>query len=73
MAALRFLLLTFISHFVIDFLSIWKVIIFSAIATDDRHPYGHVLYTKMLQIAWRFVSAILRNRGGTENLLRTLM
>ena len=37
-AALRMLLLTFISHFVIDFLSIRKVIIFSAIATDDRHP-----------------------------------
>ena len=32
------LLLNFISHFVIDFLSIRKVIIFSAIATDDRHP-----------------------------------
>ena len=38
MAALRILLLTFITHFVIDFLSIRKVIIFSAIATDDRHP-----------------------------------
>ena len=38
MSALRILLLTFISHFVIDFLSIRKVIIFSAIATDDRHP-----------------------------------
>ena len=38
MAALRILLLTFTSHFVIDFLSIRKVIIFSAIATDDRHP-----------------------------------
>ena len=37
-AALRILLLTFISHCVIDFLSIRKVIIFSAIATDDRHP-----------------------------------
>ena len=37
-AALRMLLLTFISHFVIDFLSIRKVIIFSAIATDGRHP-----------------------------------
>ena len=37
-AALRILLLTFISCFVIDFLSIRKVIIFSAIATDDRHP-----------------------------------
>ena len=33
-----YLLLTFISRFVIDFLSIRKVIIFSAIATDDRHP-----------------------------------
>ena len=31
-------LLTFISRFVIDFLSIRKVRIFSAIATDDRHP-----------------------------------
>ena len=38
MAALRILLLTFTSRFVIDFLSIGKVIIFSAIATDDRHP-----------------------------------
>ena len=37
-AALHILLLTFISCFVIDFLSIRKVIIFSAIATDDRHP-----------------------------------
>ena len=39
MAALRILLLTFTSLFVIDFLSIRKVIIFSAIATD---VYGHV-------------------------------
>ena len=31
-------LLTFISCFLIDFLSIRKVIIFSAIATNDRHP-----------------------------------
>ena len=38
MAALRILLLTFTSRFVIDFLSIRKVIIFYAIATDDRHP-----------------------------------
>ena len=35
MATLHILLLTFISRFVIDFLSIR---IFSAIATDDRHP-----------------------------------
>ena len=32
------LLLILISRFVIDFLSIRKVIIFSAITTDDRHP-----------------------------------
>ena len=38
MAALPILLLTFILGFVIDFLSIRKVIIFSASATDDRHP-----------------------------------
>ena len=38
MAALCIPLLTFTSRFVIDFLSIRKVIIFSAIATDDRHP-----------------------------------
>ena len=38
MVALRILLLTFTSRFVIDFLSIRKVIIFSAIATDDHHP-----------------------------------
>ena len=38
MAALRILLLTFTSRFVIDFLSIRKVIIFSAIATNDRQP-----------------------------------
>ena len=50
MAALRIQLLTFISRFVIDFLSIRKVIIFSTIATDGGHPYGHVL-SKMLQIA----------------------
>ena len=38
MAALRIQLLTFISCFVIDLLSIRKVIIFSAISTDGRHP-----------------------------------
>ena len=38
MATLRMLLLTFISHFVIDYLSIRKVIIFSAIATNGRYP-----------------------------------
>ena len=40
--------LTFTSRFVIDFLFIRKVIIFSAITTNKRHPCGHVLYTKML-------------------------
>ena len=66
MAALRILLLTFTSRFVIDFLSIRKVLIFSAIATvtfytpkcckshDDSFP----LYCA--------------TEGGTENLLRTL-
>ena len=64
MAALRILLLTFISRFVIDFLSIRKVIIFSTTATDDRHPpYGHVLYGKLHDDSFP---------GGTENLLRTL-
>ena len=38
MAALPIMLLTFTSRCVIDFLSIRKVIIFSAIATDDCHP-----------------------------------
>ena len=38
MAALRILLLTFILCFVIDFLSIRKVMNFSAIATNDCHP-----------------------------------
>ena len=52
MAALRILLHTFTSRFVIDFLSIRKVIIFSEIAIPMIvTPYGHVLYTKMLQIA----------------------
>ena len=37
-AALPILLRTFISHCVIDFLSIRIVIIFSVIATEDRHP-----------------------------------
>ena len=54
------LLLTFISTLVIAFLSITKVIIFSAIATDDRHP----LRSRSLHQNGRFVSAILRNRGG---------
>ena len=59
-------LLTFISRFVIDFLSIRKVIIFSEIATDGRHP----LRSRFIhQNAANCMTAIL---GGTENLLRTL-
>ena len=51
MAALRILLLTFTSRFVIDFLSIRKVIISPRSLPMIVIPYGHVLYTKMLQIA----------------------
>ena len=61
MAALRILLLTFTSRFVIDFLSIRKVIIFSAIATDDRHP----LRSRSLhQNAANCMTIRFRNRGG---------
>ena len=57
MAALHILLLTFTSRFVIDFLSIRKVIIFSAIATDVRHPLRsrslHLQMVVILQSASR--------------------
>ena len=60
MAALRILLLTFISRFVIDFLSIRKVIIFSAIATDDRHPIRsgsiHRNATNCMTIRFRYIT-----------------
>ena len=59
-AALRILLLTFISCFVIDFLSIRKVIIFSAIATDDRHPLRsrsiHQNAANCMTIRFRYIS-----------------
>ena len=75
MAALRMLLLTFISNFMIDFLSIWKVIIFSAIATDDRHPLRprsiHQNAANCMTIRFRYI-AQTGGGGGTENLLRTL-
>ena len=48
MATLRIRFSPSFHTLLIDFLSFRKVIIFSAIATDDRHP---LLYTKMLQIA----------------------
>ena len=43
------LIFTFISHFVIDLMSIWSYN-FSPLSLQ-----GSVLYTKMLQIAWRFL------------------
>ena len=68
MAALRILLLTFISRFVIDFLSIRKVIIFSSIATDDRHP----LRSRSIHQNDDSFPLYCVTEGGTENLLRTL-
>ena len=69
-AALRILLLTFTSRFVIDFLSIRKVIIFSAIATDDRHPLRsrsiHQNAANCMTIRFRYIA---QPRG---NLLHTL-
>ena len=66
MAALRILLLTFISRFVIDFLSIRKVIIFSAIATDDPHPLRsrsiHQNAANCMMIRFRYI-AQPRGRG----------
>ena len=63
-AALRMLLLTFISHCVIDFLSIRKVIIFSAITTDDRHTLRSRSIHQNAANCMMIHSAILRNRGG---------
>ena len=63
-------LLTFISHFVIDFLSIRKVIIFSAIATDDRHTLrSRSIHQKLHDDSFPLYCA---TEEGTENLLRTL-
>ena len=59
-------LLTFISRFLIDFLSIRKVIIFSAIATDDRHPLRsrsiHQNAANCMTIRFRYI-AQLRGYG----------
>ena len=50
-------LLTFISHFVIDFLTIRKVIIFSAIATDDRHHLRiHQNAANCMTIRFRYIA-----------------
>ena len=60
MAGLRIPLLTFTSRFVIDFLSIRKVIIFSAIATDDRHPLRsrsiHQNAANCMMIRFRYIA-----------------
>ena len=60
MAALRILLLSFTSRFVIYFLSIRKVIIFSAIATDDRHPIRsrsiHQNAANCMMIRFRYIA-----------------
>ena len=50
----------FTSRFVIDFLSIRKVIIFSAIATDDRHPLRsrsiHQNAANCMMIRFRYIA-----------------
>ena len=70
MAALRILLLTFISHFVIDFLSIRKVIIFSTIATDDRHPLRsrsiHQNAANCMTIRFRYIAQPGGGGGGVR-------
>ena len=74
-AALPILLLTFISDFVIDFLSIRKVIIFSAIVTDGRYPlrssYIHQNAANCMTIRFHYIAQ--PGGGGTDNLLRMLM
>ena len=62
MAAFRILLLTFMSHFVIDFLSIKNVIIFSTIATDDHHPLRsrsiHQNAANCMTIRFRYIAQL---------------
>ena len=73
MAALRILLLTFTSRFVIDFLSIRKVIIFSAIATDDRHPLrSRSIHQNAANCNDDSFPLYCATEGGTENPLCTL-
>ena len=68
MAALRILLLTFTSRFVIDFLSIRKIIIFSAIATDDRHPLlSHSLHQNAANYMTIHFPYIAQPRGVRKN------
>ena len=60
MAALRILLLTYTSRFVTDFLSIRKVIIFPATATDDHHPLRsrsiHQNAANCMMIRFRYIT-----------------
>ena len=72
-AALRILLLTFTSRFVIDFLSIRKVIISPRSLPMIVTPYGHVLYIKCCKLHDDSFPLYCATEGGTENLLRTLM
>ena len=59
---------SFTSRFVIDFLSIRKVIIFSAIATDDRHPLRsrsiHQNAANCMTIRFRYIA---QPRGVRKN------
>ena len=75
-AALRMLLLTFTSHFVIDFLSIRKVIIFSAIATDDRHPLRsrsiHQNAANCMTIRFRYIAQPRGTETRSRNDVRRL-
>ena len=72
MAAFVFCFLPSFHAFVIDFLSIRKVIIFSAIATDDRHPPTVTFYTpKCCKLHDDSFLLYCTTEGGTENLLRT--
>ena len=67
-AALCMLLLTFISHIVIDFSSIRKVIIFSAIATDGHYPLWsrsiHQNAANCMTIRFRYIA---QPRGVRKN------
>ena len=71
MAALRILLLTFTSRFVIDFLSVRNVINFSDIATDDRHPLRsrsvHQNAANCMTIRFRYIAQLRGYRKPTAH------
>ena len=66
-------LLTFISRFLIDFLSIRKVIIFSAITTDDRHPLRsrsiHQNAANCMTIRFRYIAQQWGRASNGEGML----